>query len=63
MGAIDEAIYNDAPYPDELDEFIYRREFGLSAQEMVEEPVDQFFTNLYILAQIKRKRRIIAKHG
>ena len=41
----------------------YREIFGLSATEMEAEPVDTFYTNLYIYAQISEKQRIEAKHG
>jgi len=41
----------------------YRKLFSLSVEDMAKEPVDQFYTNLYIYAQIKEKERINAKHG
>lgn len=36
---------------------------GLTAQELEVEPIDQFFTNLFILAQIQEKQRIEIEHG
>jgi len=43
--------------------YIYRREFGLTAQQMTEEPVDQFFLNLQIYAFMRDKERLSQKHG
>lgn len=42
---------------------MYRKMFSLSAEQMESEPVDQFYTNLYISAQIDNKQRIEAKNG
>lgn len=61
--AIDESIHNGAIKPDELLRFEYRRVFGLTAKELSEEPIDQFFTNSYILAQIADRQRIKNEHG
>jgi hypothetical protein len=36
--------------------------FGLSAREMEEEPTDEFFTNLYIYSQIRKKEELEANH-
>lgn len=47
--------------PEELQKFIYRREFGLSAEELENEPVDQFFLNLNIYALIRKKEELMAK--
>ena len=43
--------------------YIYRKEFGLTAQELEEEPVDEFFTNLQIRAFIKDKERLMSKEA
>lgn len=61
LEAVREAIYNDAEQPLELLKLHYRKIFGLSAQEMEDEPADQFFTNLQILAEIEKKERIAEK--
>lgn len=45
----------------ELLKYKYRELFHLSAKEMAEEPIDQFFTNLYIYAQISKKQEKEAK--
>jgi len=37
--------------------------FGLTAQEYLEEPADQLFTNLYILGQMNKKQELENKHG
>lgn len=41
--------------PDELIEFQYRKMFGLSHQEMLDEPADKFFTNLLIESLLRDK--------
>jgi len=60
---LENAIYNGGPVPEELESFVYRREFGLSAQQLADEPMDQFFTNLLILRMIKDKQRLEDTHG
>lgn len=37
--------------------------FNLTATEMEAEPVDEFYTNLYISGQIENKRRLEEKNG
>ena len=49
--------------PDELVRYHYRQLFGLSSEEMHNEPVDEFFTNLFIWGQIQEKQRIENDHG
>jgi hypothetical protein len=51
------------PAPRELELFYYRQTFGLSALELEQEPIDQFFTNIFILGQIAEKNRINNKHA
>lgn len=46
----------------EIEKYMYRKEFGLTAAELEEEPVDQFFTNLTIIGLIRDKERIQAEH-
>lgn len=36
---------------------------GLSYEELQNEPIDEFFTNLYILAQISKKMELESKNG
>lgn len=47
----------------EVEKFKYRRMFGMTAQQMEDEPIDQFFINLFIYAQIEKKKEAIEKHG
>lgn len=61
--AIDNAIFNNGEQTIEILKFKYREIFGLTSKEMLEEPTDEFFTNLYIYGQIKKKEDIEAKHG
>ena len=35
----------------------------MTEAELEQEPVDTFYTNLYIYAQMNEKQRIEAKHG
>lgn len=63
IGAIEQSIFNDAPPPDELLKFHYRKTFGLSALQLAEEPSDELFTNLHIIAQIREKERLNNQHG
>lgn len=49
--------------PDALVKYHYRKIFGLTAQELEAEPIDQFYTNFYIHAEILEKQRIEANHG
>lgn len=49
--------------PPELARYIYRKEFGLSAAELDDEPIDQFFLNMKIYALIKDKERIMAEQS
>jgi len=42
---------------------MYRKLFGLTEAEVEQEPVDTFYTNLYISAQIAEKQRIEEKNG
>lgn len=63
LKAIDEAIYNGAKPPIEILIYKYRKLFNLSHKDMMHEPVDEFYTNLYIYAGIKEKSRLEAKHG
>lgn len=61
--AIEQAVFNNAPASMELMRYKYRKLFHLSAEELEKEPIDQFFTNLYIYAQIQKKEELINKHG
>lgn len=63
IGAIEQSIFNNAPPPHEILRYKYRKIFGLSAAEMDAEPLDEFYTNLYIYAQIKKKEELESKHG
>ena len=63
LEALEDAIYNDLAAPPELQKYIYRREFGLSAQEMQDEPIEEFFLNMKIYALIKDKERITAEQN
>ena len=65
LEAIQDIIYNESKIaaPPELAKYIYRKTFHLSAQEMEDEPIDQFFTNLQILGYMKDKERLESKHG
>lgn len=63
LRAIEESVFNNAPPPPELLEYKYRKMFGLSAIEFAQEPIDTFYTNLFIHAQIAEKQRIEAKNG
>ncbi len=47
----------------EVAKYLYRESFGLTAAEMEEEPIDDFFTNLQIRAFIEDKRKQDKKHG
>lgn len=49
--------------PDSMVRYHYREKFGLTAYEYEAEPVDEFFINLHIYAQIQKKKEIEAKHG
>lgn len=60
LEAVKEAIWNGGVQPLELLKLNYRAHFGLSAQQMADEPVDEFFTNLVILAEIQRKQKLAA---
>jgi hypothetical protein len=42
---------------------MYRKLFGLSAEQMADEPADEFFMNMKIYALIKEKERHMQKHG
>lgn len=46
----------------EVLKFIYRKTFGLTAEEMQNEPITEFFTNLYILGQINEREADEIKH-
>lgn len=62
LEAIEIAIATGKNPPDELVKYKYRRWFKLSAQEMADEPIDQFSTNLLIYGLIqKRKLKEIEK--
>jgi hypothetical protein len=37
--------------------------FNLTSKQFEEEPADELFTNLYILAQLNKKQELEAKHG
>ena len=43
--------------------YIYRKTFGLSARELAEEPTDEFFTNIHIIAKISERQADEAKYG
>lgn len=62
LRAIDEHIFNQAPMPFEVQAFLYRKLFKLSYEQFLNEPIDEFFTNFYIYAQIKEKERLESKH-
>lgn len=49
--------------PSELYRYLYRHEFGLTAEEMDNEPAHEFFLNMQIYAWIKKKQELEAKHG
>ncbi len=49
--------------PDELQKYLYRREFGLSALEMENEPAPVFFLNMQIYGWIKKKEQIEMEHS
>jgi len=40
-----------------MQKYLYRKLFGLSAEEMENEPIDDFFTNLKIYAWIEEKKQ------
>lgn len=63
LKAIVEHVFNNAPEPMDVSKYRYRQLFGLTAQELAVEPIDQFFTNLFIWGQIQEKNRINEKHG
>lgn len=52
--SIDNAIANDR-FDLDVARFHYRKMFKLSALEMEQEPMDRFFTNLYISSEIQKK--------
>ena len=60
---IDQYIFNGSGYSPEVARFQYRKLFGMTEAELEQEPVDTFYTNLYIYAQMNEKQRIEAKHG
>lgn len=56
-----EVIYNNSrDVPLEIVKYMYRKDFGLSAAEFEEEPVDQLFINLQIRGYMKDKERLEA---
>lgn len=61
--AITQAVYNGAPMPDEMVRFSYRKLFKLTSYEFEAEPVDEFFINLLIYAEMQKKEKVEAKHG
>jgi hypothetical protein len=63
MEAVEDAIFNNAPPPWPLVQYSYRKIFHLSAQQLEEEPVDQFAMNMFIEKQIAKKQELEAKHG
>jgi hypothetical protein len=63
LEVLEDAIFNGIGAPEELQRYIYRREFGLSAAEMEAEPVDQFLTNITIYALIKKKEELMSKES
>lgn len=63
MEAIEDAIFNKAAPPWPLVQYSYRKMFNLSAQQLEQEPVDQFAINLFIEKQINEKQELEAKHG
>lgn len=63
LDLISEAIFNNQEPPDELLRFTYRRLFGLSAAEIANEPMDEFYTNLFIYAEMQKKEELMNKHG
>jgi len=42
---------------------MYRKTFKLSAEQMANEPIDQYHTNLLIMNMVADKERLEAKHG
>jgi hypothetical protein len=46
-----------------IQKYLYRKLFGLSAQELADEPVDDFFTNLKIYSSINKKQELMNKHS
>lgn len=61
--AIEQSIFNNALPPIELVKFKYRQLFGLTAREMDEEPIDEFFINNLIYAQMLEKEGHLRRHG
>lgn len=49
------AIFNNTQPPIELLEYFYRKEFGLTEEEMQNEPADKFLVNLKIMEWLKEK--------
>lgn len=46
-----------------IQRFHYRKMFGLTAEEMEVEPIDQFFINSLIYGHIEKKNEELSKHG
>lgn len=63
LKSIADSIFNGKNPPLELQQYIYRKHFGLSASDLDAEPVDQFFTNLTIYAYIQEKERLEQKNA
>lgn len=62
--AVENVIYNNSRrIPSEILIYAYRKEFGLTAAELLEEPIDQFNVNMMIRGHINKKESLEAKHG
>lgn len=55
-------FHNAMPNLDYL-RYLYRKLFGLSARQMNEEPMDEFFTNLLIYGYIQDRKRLEEKRN
>jgi hypothetical protein len=47
----------------EIMKYQYRKIFKLSAKQLEDEPIDEFFTNLTIWGLIEKKKELELKHG
>ena len=55
------AIIHDAPAPQIATEYLYRKEFGMSQEELDNERLDIFNTNLLIMQLIKKRDKMESK--
>jgi len=53
-----DSIFHNGNPPLELLKFHYRKLFHLSAAQLEQEPIDDFFTNLLIYGYIKEKQKM-----